>query len=109
MAIEISSIPRFRLYLDGIMKKAKHHAGKVNEIILPLAGLVLWKAKEIKVREYNKKTANMAWCLINDEWYCFSYDHKQQLIRITERTLKGDVVAELNNETEPSELLSLFE
>lgn len=59
MTLELYNITDLKVYLDGVLGRANHHAGKVNRIALALCGGIIWKAYKIEVREYNGKPANM--------------------------------------------------
>lgn len=50
MALKIEDIRLMKRYLEGVMSRANHHAENVNEIILALAGGVIWRGADIDVR-----------------------------------------------------------
>lgn len=49
MALKIEDIRLMKRYFEGVMSRANHHAENVNEIILALAGGVIWRGADIDV------------------------------------------------------------
>ena len=43
MALTVTDVEQLRAYLCGVMSRADHHAGSVNEIALALVGAILWR------------------------------------------------------------------
>lgn len=109
MAIQIKTQEVFQEYLGKIMWKANHHAEEVVNIILPLAGLVQWKAKDFVARQYRGELANMFWCSVGKKNYCFVYNHDNRIIYLHKNNSKGEILAELNNQTTPEQIFHLFD
>lgn len=46
MPLTVTEVEELRAYLSGVMNRADHHAGRVNEIALALAGAILWRKSD---------------------------------------------------------------
>ncbi|OFY86713.1 MAG: hypothetical protein A3F72_09650 [Bacteroidetes bacterium RIFCSPLOWO2_12_FULL_35_15] len=57
------------------MERADHHGQNVNEIVLAIAGAIIWKVTDddIEVRTYAGQTANVLWMKINGNKYALCY------------------------------------
>ncbi|MHC5721892.1 MAG: hypothetical protein ACYTX0_60210, partial [Nostoc sp.] len=75
MTLEVTDIQTLKSYIDGVMERADHHAGDVNEICLALAGAIVWRKDDapIKVRVSGGEIKNQLWVKINHTRYVFSY------------------------------------
>ena len=75
MALTVVDIDVLQTYIEGVMERAKHHAGKVDKIALALVGVIIWrkdKEQPIKVMTNRGDTANVLWVFINGTRYAFS-------------------------------------
>jgi len=106
--LNINSLQNFQEYAKGVLRRALCHAPNVTDLILPLAGAVLIHGKDINVREYNGKPANMMWFTKGNKRYCFHYDHAQGKIKLFDRSFKGTLIVELDNTTTEKEIIELF-
>ncbi|MEH1935142.1 MAG: hypothetical protein V7L14_15895 [Nostoc sp.] len=52
MPLEVTDIQTLKGYIDGVMERADHHAGGVNEISLALAGAIVWRKDDDPIRGY---------------------------------------------------------
>ena len=110
MAIKIEDIRLMKRYFEGVMSRANHHAENVNEIILALAGGVIWRGADIDVRTYKDKTANMLWMKTDSgKEYCFIFNHINWLIEVHENTMNGNLLRVFSNEDNNSDVKEFFE
>ncbi len=62
MATTIQNIEILRAYLSGVLDRANHHAQKVNEIALAIAGGIIWRTTDnIKVMSREGEMKNVLW------------------------------------------------
>lgn len=110
MAITVNSLSALNQYLSGVMERADHHAANVNEIVLAIAGAIIWKVADdvVHVREYNGAPANMLWMTINGTRYAFSYNHSIQTIELKKDGMNGPVVASFTNATPILDVKTIF-
>jgi hypothetical protein len=111
MTAVLQSVDDLQQYLAGVNDRAQHHAHSVNEAVLALAGaIVLFKdpGTDLEVKTYAGETANILWAMINGRKYAFAYHHDGR-IEVRDRTLCGDVVASIQNDTPIAEILRTFE
>ena len=91
------------------MERADEHGQNVNEVVLSLAGAVVWRAtQDVEVRTYNDRTANILWLTINDDRYAIAYNHSTFNIELRERTQNGNVLAVFNNNTTTARVKQVF-
>ena len=110
MAITVGKISELQEYFNGVMGRADHHADSVNEIILALVGGVIWRStRDFEVKQYNGAPANILWMYINDDTYCFKFNHESGNVEVCLGLYKGDVVKEFNNDTPLCEVKAFFE
>lgn len=112
MALKATEINDLQVYLDGVLERASHHASGVNEVVLTLAGAVVWKkdpGSDLTVREYNGRPANILWVKIGREQYAFRYDHPTEKIEMREGSHNGEVRHVFDNETTASQIFQIFD
>ena len=110
MALKIKDIRLMKRYLEGIMDRANHHAQQVNEIVLALAGGVIWRGAEIDVRTYNGETANMLWMKTDlGKEYCFIFNHNNGMIEAHEETMNGRLLRQFSNTNKTYDVKAFFE
>lgn len=110
MPLSINTLDLLNHYINGVMERADHHANNVNEIVLTLAGAVVWKATEdIQVRTYNDETANVLWLIVGQNKYAFTYNHQTQMIDLRERTQQGNVIGSFSNQSTANQVKQVFE
>lgn len=96
-------------YINGVMGRADHHGENVNEVVLGLAGAVVWKATEdIEVREYDGHTANILWFKVGEKKYAFTFNHADETIELHERVHNGTVIAVFDNATTNADIKRIF-
>ena len=110
MAVTVKDIDTLQEYIKGVMARADHHAGNVNEIALALVGAIVWKKdiSSIKVMEREGETKNVLWVNINKKKYAFVYNHDTGKIDMREKTIQGSNLYEFDNSTSLSSLKNIF-
>lgn len=112
MALTVTEIEELRAYLNGVMNRADHHAGAVNEIALALAGAILWRKNDeepIKVMVRDGHTTNVLWVRIGSTRYAFSYNHDAGQIEMREGSTHGPTLHTFTNSTPLASVRMIFE
>ena len=111
MALTVTEIEDLRAYLNGVMNRADHHAGAVNEIALALAGAILWRKNDeepIKVMAHNGETKNVLWFRVGTERYAFSYNHAAGCIEMRKGGTQGPTLHTFTNATPLAQVRQIF-
>lgn len=109
MALSISTLELLNRYINGVMGRADHHGHGVNEVVLSLAGAVIWKAtQDVEVRTYNDETANILWLTVDGNRYAIGFNHHTAKIELRERTQNGTVLAEFDNSCTAADVKIVF-
>jgi hypothetical protein len=111
MAREVTDLDVLRDYLQGVLERAGHHADNVKEIVLAIAGAVVWRKGDepLKIMEREGEMTNVIWVVIGGRRYALSYNHKDGAIELRDRSTQGDVLGSFTNATPASEVLSFFQ
>ena len=112
MALTVTEIEELRAYINGVMARADHHAGNVKEIVLALAGAILWRKNDdepIKVMAHNSETKNVLWVRIGTTRYAFSYNHTSGEIEMRSGSIQGQTIKTFTNATPLSQVWQIFE
>ena len=112
MALTVTEIEDLRAYLNGVMNRADHHAGNVNEIALALVGAILWRKEDdepIKIMTREGQTGNVLWVKINGKRYVFSYNHTTVQIEMRQGSTQGSTLHVFDNKTPLSSVRTIFE
>lgn len=112
MALTVTEVEELRAYINGVMNRADHHAGAVNEIALALAGAILWRKNDeepIRVMVREGKTTNVLWVRIGSKRYAFSYNHDAGQIEMREGSTQGPTLHTFTNSTPLSTVRTIFE
>jgi hypothetical protein len=112
MPLTVTEIEQLRNYINGVMTRADHHAGPVNEIALALAGAIIWRKDDdepIKVMARDGETKNVLWARINGQRYAFSYNHSAGQIEMRRGSTQGQILQAFSNTTPLAELKRVFE
>ncbi|MEH2086347.1 hypothetical protein [Nostoc sp.] len=111
MTLEVTDIQTLKSYIDGVMERADHHAGDVNEICLALAGAIVWRKDDapIEVRVRDGEIKNQLWVKINHTRYAFSYNHTTGEIELRQGSSKGKILHTFSNKTPVSQVKQIFE
>jgi len=108
MALTTNTIKEFQDYLGGVVARASHHAPNVTECIYVLAGLIILKGTDIKVREYNGQPANMLWVTINSKQYAFRYEHNNGTIEIRDGGQNSPILHAIDNSKTTKDIMTIF-
>lgn len=110
MATTIHNIDILREYLTGVLDRANHHAHNVNEIVLAIAGGIIWKTtNDIKVLSREGEMKNVLWLQVNNRTICFTYNHSNGNIEVKEGSTQGSIIATFNNTIPISDVKLFFE
>jgi hypothetical protein len=105
----VSDIDVLQEYITGVMERAAHHAGAVEEIALAIAGALVWrKDGPIRVYEREGKMTNVLWITIGGKKYALSYNHRAQTIEVREGSIHGEVLKSFTNATPIREVKRFF-
>jgi len=106
----ITDIDILQKYISGVMERAEHHAGNVNEIALALVGAIIWKKDKDPIEVFTRqgKMTNVLWVKFGGDRYAFSYNHEEETIEIKKGTTQGSVLFAFSNTTEISEVVYAF-
>lgn len=102
MALTVTGVEELRDYLCGVMARADHHAGNVQEIALALAGGILWRKDDgepIQVMSRDGEAKNVLWATIGGQRYAFSYNHGTDEIDMRHGTVRGQALHSFSNAT----------
>ncbi len=110
MPLEMMQVQQLREYIRGVMNRAEHHAGNVDEIILAIAGAVIWRMDDEPLEAFTREgeTKNVLWMHINGKRLAFSYNHEEETIEVREGTTQGRVVRSFSNDDSTSDVAEFF-
>ncbi len=105
----VTDVDVLQEYVRGVMERAEHHASKVNEICLAIAGAVIWrKDGDIQVYERDGQMTNALWIHINGQRYAISYNHNAGTIEVREDSMRGKTLASFNNSDSAADVRHFF-
>ncbi len=105
----ITDVDVLQEYIAGVMERADHHAGNVDEIALAVAGAIVWrKDGDIRVYEREGQMTNVLWVTISGTQYAFSYNHTAGVIEVRRDSIKGRVLASFSNATPIADVKAFF-
>ena len=105
----VTSVDLLQQYIRGVMDRAEHHAGRVDEICLSIAGaIVRRKEGELEVMARDGKMKNVLWLRVNGQRYAMSYNHNSGLIEVRQGTTRGNVLAAFDNTTSIQSVKDFF-
>jgi hypothetical protein len=106
----VSDVDSLRDYLGGVVARADHHAGPVNEVALAIAGAVIWRKDDtpIEVMARDGEMKNVLWFKSNGARYVLSYNHDAASIELRQGSTQGAVLASFTNNTPNSEVRRVF-
>lgn len=110
MPRKVDLVGALQEYVRGVIAKAEHHAKRVDEIALAVAGAVLWRNDddEIEVMEHKGKMANVLWLRVNGRRYALSLNHITGEIDVREKTTHGKTLASFNNTNSVADVKTFF-
>ena len=107
MPLTINTITLLQKYLDGVIRRADHHADNVNKIVFALIGGVIWRTTDdIEVRWYNNAPANILHLPINGTTYTFKFNHDTGNIDVQNG---AKVIKTFNNSSSLDDVRIFFE
>mgnify|MGYP006295201041 CR=1 FL=1 len=111
MPQEITDVNQLQMYLQGVMQRAEHHAGSVDEVVLALAGAIIWKKDDepIEVMAKDGDMKNVMWVKINGIRYAFSYAHSTGKIEVRRKSTQGETIREFSDTDTPKDVKAFFE
>jgi hypothetical protein len=111
MPLQVTDIQTLKSYIDGVMKRADHDAGGVNEISLALAGAIVWRKDDepIEVLARDGETKNVLWVKINNNRYAFSYNHMTGEIELRHNSTRGSILHTFSNSTPLNQVKQIFD
>jgi len=112
MPLSVKDVSEMQKYINGVMERSNHHAGNVNEVVLAMAGAIVWKKdtdKPIQVMIHEGETKNVLWIYINRTRYAFSYNHKSGQIELRKGSTQGKVLYSFDNASTVSQIKQIFE
>ncbi len=112
MALPVRDVSELQSYIEGVMDRATHHAGGVDQVALVLAGAIVWRKdddKPLKVMTREGKTANVLWAHIAGTRYAFSYNHGAGRIEMREGSTQGQVLHSFSNATPIADVKRVFD
>ena len=111
MPQEVTYIDVLRDYLSGVVGRADHHAQGVNEVVLAVAGGVVWRKDDgpLEVGTRKGEMRNVLWFTVDGERYALSYNHKTEEIELKTGTIRGRVVASFSNITSNADVRAVFD
>ena len=106
----ITEVDILRDYMRGVMDRADHHALNVNEIILAIAGAVIFRkdADPLEVMTREGEMKNVLWFKVNGLRYALSYNHDSNKIELRQGTTQGKVIESFSNATPLNHVSSVF-
>lgn len=109
MPRKVTDLQILQRYIQGVMERAEHHAGGVDEICLAIAGAIIWtKSGDIEVFEREGEMKNVLWVNIDNKRYAFTYEHDTDSIDIKEGSTQGDVIISFTNENTAGDVKNFF-
>lgn len=99
MALRARDLQTLQKYIQGVLNRADHHAGKVKGTVMAICGGIIWRGdlSTIEIRTFRGDLANLLWVEISGKRYCFAYNHHTQKIEIRDRTQEGPALHSLDD------------
>ena len=105
----ITDVDELQKYIRGVMGRAKHHAGNVDEIVLAIVGaVILHKDGDIEVFESQGQMKNVLWTHIDGQRYALSYKHELGQIEVRKNSTQGDVLGSFDNSNTVGDVRRVF-
>jgi len=110
MSRTVTDVDVLQEYIAGVMERASHHAGNIEEIALAVAGAIIWRKNgPIRVGEREGHMTNVLWVTIGHRKYALSYNHDKLVIEVRGDSIRGVVLASLSNATPLSDVKECFQ
>jgi hypothetical protein len=110
MPLELTEVQQLREYMRGVMERADHHAGNVDQIALAIAGAIIWRKDDEPLEAFTREgqTKNVLWVRIGGRRLAFSYNHQEQAIEVREGTTHGAVLRSFCNDDSVADVTEFF-
>jgi hypothetical protein len=111
MAISLNDVDDLQEHLLGVFRRSDHHAGEVNEVLLTLAGSILWRklpGDPVKVNTKEGAGGNVIWFRVDSIRYALLYSHVERHIKLMAGGRKGELVQTFTNATPAAEVARVF-
>lgn len=111
MPISLVNVDDLQEHLLGVLRRSDHHAGDVNEVLLTIAGAILWRKSPqdpVKVNTKEGAGGNVIWFRVDGSRYALLYNHVDKRIELTEGGRKGELLQAFTNETSTAEVVRVF-
>ncbi|MEK8034385.1 hypothetical protein AACH06_26455 [Ideonella sp. DXS29W] len=111
MAIPLKSVDDLQEHLLGVFQRSDHHAGEVNEVLLAIAGGILWRKNpgdHVRVNEKEGAGGNVIWFRIGEQRFALLYNHRARRIELLIGGRRGQLVQSFTNATPLAEVSRVF-
>ncbi|WP_374565152.1 hypothetical protein [Ideonella sp.] len=111
MAIALKSVDELQEHLLGVFERSDHHAGEVNEVLLAIAGGILWRKNagaHVRVSEKDGAGGNVIWFRVGLQRYALLYSHRARRIELMFGGRRGHLVHTFTNSTSLAEVAQVF-
>lgn len=112
MPATVADLDTLQRYVRGVIKRADHHGHTVDEIVLAIAGAVIWRhdsGTDLEVRTHAGSMANVLWFCVGDTRYAVKYNHKAKTVEVREGTTRGTLLESFTNASTSAEVKRFFE
>ena len=100
MPLTITDVDILQDYIQGVMARAQHHANNVEDVMLAIAGAIVWRKEgDLRVMARSGDMKNVLWVRINGQRYALSYNHNAGTIEVREGSTQGTILASFSNAT----------
>ena len=111
MAIALKSVDELQEHLLGVFERSDHHAGEVNEVLLAIAGGILWRKNagaHVRVSEKDGAGGNVIWFRVGLQRYALLYSHRARRIELMFGGRRGHMIRTFTNSTSLAEVAQVF-
>jgi integron cassette protein len=111
MPARVADVETLQTYIRGVMDRAAHHAGNVDDVCLTLAGALVWRkdpGTDLQVMAYAGDMKNVLWVYIGAQRYALSYNHQTGAIEIRAGSVQGPILASFTNGSTAATVKSFF-
>ncbi|MFO1340419.1 MAG: hypothetical protein U1F53_19725 [Burkholderiaceae bacterium] len=111
MPISLVNVDDLQEHLLGVLRRSDHHAGDVNEVLLTIAGAILWRKSPgdaVKVNTKEGAGGNVIWFRVDGTRYALLYNHVDRRIELAEGGRKGELIKAFTIETTTQEVVRVF-
>jgi len=111
MAIALKSVDELQEHLLGVFERSDHHAGEVNEVLLAIAGGILWRKNagaHVRVSEKDGAGGNVIWFRVGLQRYALLYSHRARRIELMFGGRRGHLIHTFTNSTALAEVAQVF-